>query len=90
MLSLSVLVCSRFCVFIPIFSFSVLGVLSSSKEFQWCFKKVSRAFEVSRMFPVSFKVVYKKFQGSLNGVSRKLQECFKDVSGTFQVCFKKD
>ena len=41
------------------FSFSVLGVLSSPKEFQWCFKKVLRMFEVSRMFQSSFKGVYK-------------------------------
>ena len=72
------------------FSFSVLGVLSSPKEFQWCFKKVLRMFEVSRMFQSSFKGVYKKFKGSLKGVSRKLQECFKEVSGKFQMCFKKD
>ena len=52
----------------PYFSFSVLGILSSPKEFQWCFKKVLRVFEVSggfkevsRMFQVSFKGVYKKF-----------------------------
>ena len=50
------------------FSFSVLGVLSSPKEFQWCFKKVLSVFEVSgcfkeasRMFQGSFKGVYKKF-----------------------------
>ena len=48
----------------PYFSFSVLGILSSPKEFQWCFKKVLRVFEVSggfkevsRMFQVSFKGV---------------------------------
>ena len=38
------------------FSFSVLGVLSSPKEFQWCFKKVLRMFEVSRMFQSSLRV----------------------------------
>ena len=53
-----------------------------------CFKNVLRVFEVSRMFPVSFKGVYKKFQEILKGVSRKLQECFKEVSGKFQRCFK--
>ena len=41
----------------PFFSFSVPGVLSSPKEFQWCFKKVLRVFEVSRVFQVSFKDV---------------------------------
>ena len=46
----------------PLFSFSVLVVLSSPKEFQLCFKKVLRVFEVSRMFPVSFKGVYKNFK----------------------------
>ena len=50
------------------FSFSVFEVLSSPKEFQWCFKKVLSVFEVSacfkeasRMFQGSFKGVYKKF-----------------------------
>ena len=57
--------------------------------FQEYFKNVLRVFEVSRMFPVSFKGVYKKFQEILKGVSRKLQECFKEVSGKFQRCFKK-
>ena len=48
------------CSFIAIFfSFSVLGVLSSPKEFQWCFKKLLRMFEVSRMFQSSVKGVYK-------------------------------
>ena len=53
---------------IPFFSFSVFEVLSSPKEFQWCFKKVLSVFEVSgcfkeasRMFQGSFKGVYKKF-----------------------------
>ena len=31
-------------VFVPFFSFIVLGVLSSVKVFQWCFKSVSRMF----------------------------------------------
>ena len=72
---------SCFCVFVcPFFSYSVLGVLSSLKVFQWCFKKVLKVFEVSRMLPVSCKGVYKKFQGSFKGVSRKFQECLKEVS----------
>jgi len=63
-LSLSSCVCS----FVLFFSFSVFEVLSSPKEFQWCFKKVLSVFEVSgcfkeasRMFQGSFKGVYKKF-----------------------------
>ena len=55
-------------MFVPFFSFSVFEVLSSPKEFQWCFKKVLSVFEVSgcfkeasRMFQGSFKGVYKKF-----------------------------
>ena len=74
----------------PFFSLSVLGVLSCPKEFQWCFKKVLRVFEVSMVLQVSFKSVYKKFYGSLKGVSRKSKGCFKEVSGKFQGCFKKD
>ena len=61
-------VCSCFRLFVPFFSFSVFEVLSSPKEFQWCFKKVLSVFEVSgcfkeasRMFQGSFKGVYKKF-----------------------------
>ena len=38
-----------------------LGVFSSPKEFQWCFKKVLRVFEVSRVFQESFKDVSSKF-----------------------------
>ena len=45
----------------PFFSFSVEGVLSSPKEFQWCFKKVLRVFEVSRVFQESFTDVSSKF-----------------------------
>ena len=45
----------------PFFSFSVLGVLSSPKEFQWCFKKELRVFEVYRMFQGSFNDVSSKF-----------------------------
>ena len=61
-------VCVSVCSFVPFFSFSVFEVLSSPKEFQWCFKKVLSVFEVfgcfkeaSRMFQGSFKGVYKKF-----------------------------
>ena len=60
-------VCSFVCLSL-FFSFSVFEVLSSPKEFQWCFKKVLSVFEVSgcfkeasRMFQGSFKGVYKKF-----------------------------
>ena len=56
-LSLSLFVC----LFVPFFSFSVEGVLSSPKEFQWCFKKVLRVFEVSRVFQESFMDVSSKF-----------------------------
>ena len=45
----------------PFFSFSVLEVSTSPKEFQWCFKKVLRVFEVSRVFQESFKDVSSKF-----------------------------
>ena len=62
----------------PFFSFGVFGVLSSPKELQWCFKKVLRVFEVSRMFQLSFKGVYKKVQG-----------CFKEASRVFQGSFRK-
>ena len=54
--------CVRVFVFSSLFfSFSVFEVLSSPKEFQWCFKKVLSVFGVSRMFPISFMGVYKKF-----------------------------
>ena len=64
---------SCFCVslFFLLVSLESIEVLSSLKVFQWCFKKVLRVFKLSRMFPVSFKGVYKKFQGSFKGVSRK-------------------
>ena len=42
-------------LFVPFFSFSVLGVLSGPKEFQWCFKKVLRVFGDSRVFQECFK-----------------------------------
>ena len=51
---------------VPSFSFSVLGVLSSPKEFQWCFEKVRWMFEDEGAFQERFKV----FQGRLNDVSR--------------------
>ena len=54
-------VCLSVRSFVPFFSFSVFEVLSSPKEFQWCFKKVLSVFEVSGMFQGSFKDVYKKF-----------------------------
>ena len=50
--------CVRPCVcpsVFPFFSFGVIVVLCCVKVFQWCFKNVFRVFEVSRMFPVSFK-----------------------------------
>ena len=54
------------CVFVPFFSFSVIEVSSSPKEFQWCFKCVLRKFqvcfkEVLRVFKESFKDVSRKF-----------------------------
>ena len=45
----------RSCV--PFFSFSVLEVLSSPKEFQWCF----RQFKGCLKFKGSFEDVLKKF-----------------------------
>ena len=60
-LSLSPFVCSFVCSFVPFFSFSVEGVLSSPKEFQWGFKKVLRVFKVSRVFQESFTDVSSKF-----------------------------
>ena len=46
------------------FSFSVFEVLSSPKEFQWCFKKVLSVFEVSGFF----KEASRMFQGSFKEV----------------------
>ena len=69
-------------------SFSVLGVLSSVKVLQCCFKNVLRVFKVSRMFPVSIKGVYKKFQGSFKGVSREFKGNFKGVSSKIAGRFK--
>ena len=57
--------------------------LSSPKEFQWCFKKDLRVFEVSRMFQVCFKGVPRKILGCFKEVSRVFQESFKDVSSKF-------
>ena len=53
------------------------------KEVQWCFTKVLRVFEVSRVFQGSFKDVSRKFQGSFNGVSMLLQGSFNEVSWGF-------
>ena len=72
----------------PFFSFGVFGVLSSPKELQWCFKKVLRVFEVSWMFQVSFKGVYKKCQGCCKEASRVFQGSFRKISSVFQVRLK--
>ena len=85
-LSLSVHVFVRSCV--PFFSFSVLGVLSSPKGLQSCFKKVLRMIEVSRMFQASFKGVYKKFKVCFKKASRVVQGGFREMSRVFQKCFK--
>ena len=45
--------------FVPFFSFSVFEVLSSPKEFQWCFKKVLNVFEVSGCFKEVLRVFTK-------------------------------
>ena len=58
----------------PFFSFSVLGVLSSSKEFQGSFKCVSRVFEGS------FKVVQRKILGCVKEVPRVFQLRLNGVS----------
>ena len=87
--------CHSACVFVCPFFFSVLGGLSSPKEFQWCFKKVVRVFEVSRMVPLCFKGSSKKIeccskipsrviQGSFKVIWKKFKGCFKAVSKTFQ------
>ena len=68
----------------PFFSFNVFGVLSSLKVFQWFFKKVLRMFEITRMFPVSFKGVYKKFQRWFDKVSGVFQVRLKGVSSNFK------
>ena len=63
MLSLSPFVCSSVRLS-PFFSFKVLGVVSSPKEFQWCVKKVSRVFQGGYMdVSGSFREVYRKFKG---------------------------
>ena len=41
----------------------VLGVVSSPKELQWCFKKVLSVFEVSRVFQKSFMDVSTNIEG---------------------------
>ena len=62
---------------VPFFSFSVPEVFSSPKEFQLCFKKVSRVFEVYRVFQVSFKEVLRVFTESLKGVQVSLERVSK-------------
>ena len=90
--SRSVFVCS--CLR-PFFSFSVLGVLSSPKQFQWCFNKALRVFEVLRMFPINFNGVYKNIKEvkrvlkrSFKSVLRKFQGKIKGISRKFQRYFK--
>jgi len=48
-----------------------------SGEFQGCFKRVSKVFQVSRNFQGCFEEVFKD-------VLRKFQLCFEEVSRTFQ------
>ena len=86
--SLSVFVC--LCVRNLFFSFSVLEVSSSPKEFQGClrfkgsFKDVSRKFQGCLLkVPWVFLGSLKGFYGSLKSVSWKIQECFKKVSGKY-------
>ena len=50
------------------FSFIVLGVLSSPKGFEWCFKKVLRMIEASSKFQGCFKQVLRVFTKSLKEV----------------------
>ena len=73
----------------------LLGVLSSSEEFQFCFKNVHmglfRKFqecfqEVSRV--CQGKLVLSVFKRSSKSVSGKFQFCFKEVSKEFQGSFK--
>ena len=86
-----------------LFYFSVIGGLSSPKEFWWCFKKVLRVFEVStkcqgcfqevsRVFQGYFKIVARVIQGWLKGVSREIYVDFKGIwkgiSGKFKRYFK--
>ena len=68
-MTLSLSVCVRVFICVSLF------ILLVSLEFYLvliCFNGVSRVFQeyfgVSRMFPVSFKGVYKKFQEILKGV----------------------
>ena len=51
--------------------FSVLEVATSPKEFQWCFK------EVSRVFQGSFREISRVFKKSSKDVSSKFEGCFK-------------
>ena len=80
--AMSCSVCPFVC---PFFSFSVLGVVYSPEEFQWCFKKVQRLFEVSRVF----KEVSRMFHGSLKCVYRIFKGCFREVKRVFQGSFKR-
>ena len=57
------------CSCVPFFSFSVIGVLSSPKEFQWCFKKVC----------LKFLGVLRKLQGCFKEVLRVFTKSFKEV-----------
>ena len=50
---------------VPFFSFSVLEVSASPKEFQWCFKTAQRKFQWC------FKEVFRVFTENFKGVSRK-------------------
>ena len=76
-------------------SFSVLGVLSSPKKFQWCFKEVLRVFQGSfqwgsMVFERSPEWISGKFQRCFKGIWRKYLGCFEEVSRVFQGCFKED
>ena len=71
----------------PFFSFSVLGVLSCPKEFQWCFKKVLRVFEGSMKFQGCLKDVFrvsKNVSRSFKEISRMSEESFKVFSRVFE------
>ena len=70
--------------FFLLLSLVFLGVSSCPKEFQWCFKKVLRVFEVSRMF----KKVLLKFRECSKEVSKVFQGSFKEILRVFQESFK--
>ena len=82
-------VCVRVCVcvFVPFFSFSVLGVCM---VFQGSLKGIWSLKEVPRMFQRSFKGVYRKFWGCFQEVSRVFQGSFQGISKKFQGGFKED